>query len=124
MTISVLHVHRSGARAGWFERIGSEEAQYRLSACEDADGWGPKGGCLGETRGFLKMLLDAHSDRILGFTAFSDEASEMTAAVQTVMLGGMPSTALRDAIFRHPTTTEGLMYLLASVQAKSLQQAA
>lgn len=70
------------------------------------------------------MLLDAHSDRILGFTAFSDEASEMTAAVQTVMLGGMPYTALRDAIFRHPTTTEGLMYLLASVQAKSLQQAA
>jgi pyruvate/2-oxoglutarate dehydrogenase complex dihydrolipoamide dehydrogenase (E3) component len=79
---------------------------------------------LGETRGFLKMLIDAHSDRILGFTALGVEASEMMAAVQTAMLGGMPYTALRDAIFTHPTTAEGLVFLLASVPAQSLQQAA
>src|SRR6516162_2803250 len=42
---------------------------------------------LGETRGFVKMLIDAKSDRILGFTAFGAEASEMIAAVQTAMLG-------------------------------------
>jgi pyruvate/2-oxoglutarate dehydrogenase complex dihydrolipoamide dehydrogenase (E3) component len=79
---------------------------------------------LGETRGFLKMLIDAHSDRILGFTALGIEASETMAAVQTAMLGGMPYTALRDAIFTHPTTAEGLVYLLANVQPQSLQQAA
>jgi pyruvate/2-oxoglutarate dehydrogenase complex dihydrolipoamide dehydrogenase (E3) component len=79
---------------------------------------------LGETRGFLKMLIDTKSDRILGFTALGIEASEMMAAVQTAMLGGMPYTALRDAIFTHPTTAEGLVYLLANVQAQSMQQAA
>ena len=79
---------------------------------------------LGETRGLLKMLIDVHSDRILGFTALGVEASEMMAAVQTAMLGGMPYTALRDAIYTHPTTAEGLVYLLGSVQAQSLQQAA
>ncbi len=79
---------------------------------------------LGETRGLLKMLIDAHSDRILGFTAVGVEASEMMAAVQTAMIGGMPYTALRDAIFTHPTTAEGLVYLLSSVQTQSLQQAA
>jgi pyruvate/2-oxoglutarate dehydrogenase complex dihydrolipoamide dehydrogenase (E3) component len=79
---------------------------------------------LGETRGFVKVLVDAESDRILGFTAFGAEGSEMMAAVQTAMLGGLPYTVLRDAIFTHPTAAEGLVYLLASVPAKALQQPA
>jgi pyruvate/2-oxoglutarate dehydrogenase complex dihydrolipoamide dehydrogenase (E3) component len=79
---------------------------------------------LGETRGFVKVLVDAQSDRILGFTALGVEASEMMAAVQTAMLGGLPYTVLRDAVFTHPTAAEGLVYLLASVPAEALQQPA
>jgi pyruvate/2-oxoglutarate dehydrogenase complex dihydrolipoamide dehydrogenase (E3) component len=79
---------------------------------------------LGETRGFVKVLVDAQSDRILGFTALGVEASEMMAAVQTAMLGGLPYTVLRDAIFTHPTAAEGLVFLLAGVPAKSMQQSA
>jgi pyruvate/2-oxoglutarate dehydrogenase complex dihydrolipoamide dehydrogenase (E3) component len=79
---------------------------------------------LGETRGFPKVLIDAQSDRILGFTAFGVEASEMMAAVQTAMLGGLPYTVLRDAIFTHPTAAEGLVFLLASVPARAMQQSA
>jgi pyruvate/2-oxoglutarate dehydrogenase complex dihydrolipoamide dehydrogenase (E3) component len=66
---------------------------------------------LGETRGLIKMLIDPESDRILGFTAFGAEASEMMAAVQTAMLGRLPYTVLRDAIFTHPTMAEGLVSL-------------
>jgi pyruvate/2-oxoglutarate dehydrogenase complex dihydrolipoamide dehydrogenase (E3) component len=77
---------------------------------------------LGETRGFVKMLIEAESDRILGFTAFGIEASEMMAAVQTAMLGGLPYTFLRDAIFTHPTAAEGLGGLLATVPAKATLQ--
>ena len=79
---------------------------------------------LGETRGFVKILIDAKSDRILGFTALGVEGSEMMAAVQTAMLGGLPYTVLRDAIFTHPTTAEGLVFLLASVPAKAMQESA
>ena len=79
---------------------------------------------LGETGGFVKMLIDTQSDRILGFTAFGTEASEMMAAVQTAMLGGLAYTVLRDAIFTHPTVAEGLVFLLASIPAKALQQPA
>ena len=78
----------------------------------------------GDTRGFIKMLIAAESDRILGFTAFGAEASEMVAAVQTAMLGGSPYTLLRDAIFTHPTAAEGLGPLLVSVPAKTMQQPA
>jgi pyruvate/2-oxoglutarate dehydrogenase complex dihydrolipoamide dehydrogenase (E3) component len=66
---------------------------------------------LSETRGFLKALVDAHSDRILGFTAFGAEAGELSAVVQTAMLTGAPYTVLRDAILTHPTIAEGLNVL-------------
>jgi pyruvate/2-oxoglutarate dehydrogenase complex dihydrolipoamide dehydrogenase (E3) component len=72
---------------------------------------------LGETRGFMKALLDARSDRIVGFTAMGPEATEAVAVVQTAMVAGLPFTALRDAIFTHPTMAEGLNVLFADTQA-------
>ena len=77
---------------------------------------------LSAPRGFMKMLIDAHSDRILGFTAFGAEASELLAAVQTAMLGQLPFTTLRDALFTHPTAAEGLTVLLANVPEASTAQ--
>ena len=70
---------------------------------------------LSAPRGFMKALI-ADNDRILGFTAFGVEASEPMAAVQTAMLGAMPCTVLRDAIFTHPTMAEGLGTLFSQVQ--------
>ena len=70
-----------------------------------------------ETRGFMKMLIDAESDRILGFTMLGVSAGEVLAVVQAAMLGGLPYTGLRDAIFTHPTMAEGLNVLLAGVPA-------
>ncbi len=67
---------------------------------------------IGETRGFMKILLEANSDRILGFTMLGAEAGEVVAVVQTAMLGGVPATVLRDAILTHPTMAEGLNVLL------------
>jgi pyruvate/2-oxoglutarate dehydrogenase complex dihydrolipoamide dehydrogenase (E3) component len=78
----------------------------------------------GDIRGFIKMLIAAENDRILGFTAFGAEASEMVAAVQTAMLGDLPYTLLRDAIFTHPTAAEGLGPLLTGVPAKAMQRPA
>jgi len=72
-------------------------------------------GTLSETRGFVKALVDTQSDRILGFTAAAVDAGEMLAAVQIVMLAELPHTVLRDAIFAHPTMSEGLISLFAAV---------
>lgn len=69
---------------------------------------------LSETRGFLKALVAADSDRILGFTAFAVEAGEIMAAVQVAMVAGLAYTALRDAVLTHPTLVEGLMPLFSS----------
>jgi pyruvate/2-oxoglutarate dehydrogenase complex dihydrolipoamide dehydrogenase (E3) component len=71
-----------------------------------------------EPRGFMKALI-ADNDLILGFTAFGVEASELMAAVQTAMLGAMPYTVLRDAIFTHPTMSEGLGALFTNVAPRA-----
>jgi pyruvate/2-oxoglutarate dehydrogenase complex dihydrolipoamide dehydrogenase (E3) component len=67
-----------------------------------------------EPRGFMKMLVAARSDDILGFTVFGTEASELMIAVQTAMIGRQPYTRLREGIFTHPTVGEGLTFLLAN----------
>jgi pyruvate/2-oxoglutarate dehydrogenase complex dihydrolipoamide dehydrogenase (E3) component len=69
---------------------------------------------LSETRGFVKALVEADSDRILGFTAFGVGAGEILAGVQIAMIARLPYTALRDAVLTHPTLVEGLIPLFSS----------
>jgi pyruvate/2-oxoglutarate dehydrogenase complex dihydrolipoamide dehydrogenase (E3) component len=76
---------------------------------------------LSEPRGFLKALIAADSDRILGFTALGTDAGELIAVAQTAMLAGAPYTVLRDAILTHPTMAEGLTVLFASEPGPSSQ---
>jgi pyruvate/2-oxoglutarate dehydrogenase complex dihydrolipoamide dehydrogenase (E3) component len=77
---------------------------------------------LSELRGFMKLLIAAETDHILGLIVFGTEASELLAAVQTAMLGGLPYTTLRDAMFAHPSAAEGLTVLLANVPPKQERQ--
>jgi len=73
---------------------------------------------LSETRGFMKALIAADNDVILGFTAFGVDAGEIMGAVQLAMLGNLPFTTIRDAVLTHPTLIEGLIPLFSSVPAK------
>jgi pyruvate/2-oxoglutarate dehydrogenase complex dihydrolipoamide dehydrogenase (E3) component len=76
---------------------------------------------IGETRGFMKALIDPQSEHILGFAMLGAEAGEVLAVVQTAMLAGLPYTALREAILTHPTMAEGLRALFASVSDQEQQ---
>ena len=73
---------------------------------------------LSETRGFMKALV-GDSDEILGFTAVAPHAGEIMSVVQTAMMGKLPYTALRDAVFTHPTMAEGLGPLFTGVRART-----
>ena len=68
-----------------------------------------------ETQGFMKVLVGANDDRILGFTMIGADAGEVMAAIQTAMLAGLPYPKLRDALIAHLTTAEGLGRLLENV---------
>lgn len=70
---------------------------------------------MAETRGFLKVLIAAADDRILGFTGFGVGAGETMATVQLAMRAGLPYTVLRDMTITHPTLAEGLISLFSAV---------
>jgi probable pyridine nucleotide-disulfide oxidoreductase len=75
----------------------------------------PRARTNGATKGFMKMLIDAKSDAILGFTMLGTNAGDVVTAVQMAMLGGLPYQRVRDAIIAHPLISEGLNILLAKV---------
>lgn len=102
------------ARIGLSETEANERgAAYRLAKIPLAAVLRAK--TLSETRGFMKALVDTRSDRILGFSVFGVGAGEIMSTVQVAMIAGLPYTALRDAIFAHPTMQEGLISLFGDV---------
>ncbi len=73
-----------------------------------------------EKQGFMKAVVSASDDRILGFTMVGSEAGEVLAAIQTAMLAELPYTKLRDAVISHLTMAEGLGFLFANVPTRSV----
>jgi len=61
-----------------------------------------------ETRGFMKAVVDADTNQILGAAVLGIEGGEIMSMLQLAMMGKMPFTNLRDAIFAHPTLAESL----------------
>lgn len=61
-----------------------------------------------ETRGLMKAVIDADSQRILGFTCLGLEGGEIMSVVQMAMIAGSKWTALRDAVWAHPSLAESL----------------
>ncbi len=68
-----------------------------------------------ETMGFMKVVVSADDDRILGFTMIGSEAGEVMTAIQTAMLAELPYTKLRDAVISHLTVAEGFGPLFENV---------
>jgi pyruvate/2-oxoglutarate dehydrogenase complex dihydrolipoamide dehydrogenase (E3) component len=72
-----------------------------------------------ETQGFMKVLVGAEHDRILGFTMIGSEAGEVMAAMQTAMIAELPYPKLRDAVISHLTIAEGLGPLLSELPGRA-----
>jgi len=67
-----------------------------------------------ESRGFMKAIVDAETEEILGATVLGIEGGEVMAVFELAMMGKLRYTALRDGIFAHPTLAESLNNLFAS----------
>jgi|1186.fasta_scaffold02511_4 pyruvate/2-oxoglutarate dehydrogenase complex dihydrolipoamide dehydrogenase (E3) component len=61
-----------------------------------------------ETRGFIKAIVDADTNQILGAAVLGIEGGEVMSVIETAMMGKLPYTALRDATYAHPTLAESL----------------
>ena len=52
-----------------------------------------------ETQGFMKVLVDANTKQILGAMILGVEGGEIMSMLEIAMLGKLPYTVLRDAVF-------------------------
>jgi len=70
---------------------------------------------LDETRGFMKAIVDAGTNQILGAAVLGIEGGEIMSVFETAMMGNLPYTALRDATYAHPTLAESLNNLFMAM---------
>lgn len=61
-----------------------------------------------ETRGFMKAIVDGNNGQILGAAVLGVEGGEIMSMLEVAMMSKLPYTALRDAVFAHPTLAESL----------------
>src|SRR5579864_4995279 len=71
-----------------------------------------------ETRGFMKALVDAESNQILGAAILGIEGGEIMSVIEIAMMGKLPYTALRDGTFAHPTLAESLNNLFMAMDSE------
>jgi pyruvate/2-oxoglutarate dehydrogenase complex dihydrolipoamide dehydrogenase (E3) component len=68
-----------------------------------------------ETRGFIKAIVDAKTERILGAAVLGVDGGEVMSVLQVAMMGDLPYTAIRDGVFAHPTLAESLNNLFMTL---------
>ena len=105
-------------------RVGMNETQARTSGKEvlvavkrvaDIAAM-PRPKIVGETHGLIKVLVDRHTDLILGATVFAIDAQEVINLIALAMRAGVTASMLREGIWTHPSSTEALNEVLAHLR--------
>ena len=69
-----------------------------------------------ESRGFMKVIVDGETSQMLGAAILGIEGGEIMTQIQLAMMGKLPYTVLKDAVFAHPTLAESLNNLFGHFQ--------
>lgn len=108
-----------------FSRVGlnisqSKEKGYNVLVAKIATEAIPRAKQIGKTDGFIKIVIDKDSEKILGATMICDESSEIIHLIQLAIDMDLKYTYLRDRIYAHPTMTEALNELLSPSMIKEV----
>lgn len=71
----------------------------------------------GETKGFMKVLIDADTDKILGAAILGIEGDEIIHSILDIMYADEPYTTIRDAVHIHPTVSELIPTMLENLKS-------
>ena len=101
-------------------RVGMSEREARASGRPVLKGFRPmtrvgRARERGETDGFIKVLVDAETKRIVGASILGIEGDEAIHSIAAVMTAGAPYTVLQQAVFAHPTVSELIPTVLGSL---------
>ncbi|MFI5159243.1 MAG: FAD-dependent oxidoreductase, partial [Sphingobacteriales bacterium] len=71
---------------------------------------------VGDTRGFMKAVVDPATKKILGAAVLGTEGGEIMTVLQMAMEGGITYDRIRYCVFAHPTYSESLNNLFLSLE--------
>jgi pyruvate/2-oxoglutarate dehydrogenase complex dihydrolipoamide dehydrogenase (E3) component len=102
-------------------RVGLTEKQARQSGLDFKVAsmpmnWVARALEVDEPRGMMKAIVDAQSKQILGCAILGIEGGEVMALIQTAMMGNLPYTALKEAVYAHPTLAESMNTLFSQIE--------
>lgn len=75
----------------------------------------PRPKAVDDPRGVIKVVVDAHTDQVLGARLFHVDSQEVINLVGLAMRTQVTATALRDGIYTHPSSTEALNEVLGQL---------
>ncbi|GAA1254911.1 FAD-dependent oxidoreductase [Pseudonocardia aurantiaca] len=75
----------------------------------------PRARIVGDTRGLMKFVIDADTDQILGAALLCLDSQELVNTVALAIRHQVTASELRDAIYTHPSATEGFNEVLATI---------
>ena len=101
-------------------RVGMTEAQARadgraISVARFPMQRSGKAAELGEAEGFIKVIADAATKRLLGAAVLAVDGAELVHAYVDLMNAGAPYTVLRDSVQAHPTLSEAVQSAVAAL---------
>jgi pyruvate/2-oxoglutarate dehydrogenase complex dihydrolipoamide dehydrogenase (E3) component len=70
----------------------------------------------GETQGFMKIIVDAQTQEILGAAILGTGGDEAIHSILDVMYARAPYTVIRRAVHIHPTVSELIPTMLGELQ--------
>ncbi len=71
---------------------------------------------IGETNGFIKVIVDQKTSRILGAAVLAVDGAELVHMYVDLMNADAPYSALRDAVYIHPTLAEAIQSAVSSIE--------
>lgn len=80
----------------------------------------PRAKQIGKTDGFIKIVIDKNSNKILGASMICDDSSEIIHLIQLAVDLEVEYTYLRDRVYAHPTMTEALNDVLSPNMIKEV----
>lgn len=99
---------KEAIRQGYKIKVGSIPMSYAARAVE-----------MGRTAGLMKLVVDAETDCILGAAILGESGGELVHTIMALMMAGAPWTVLYQAVYIHPTLSEGFYSLMDSVAASA-----
>jgi pyruvate/2-oxoglutarate dehydrogenase complex dihydrolipoamide dehydrogenase (E3) component len=70
-----------------------------------------------ETKGLIKIIIDADTETILGCSVLGMEGGEIMAMIQIAMMGKLKYKELKEGIFAHPTLAESLNSVFSKIES-------